>query len=333
MNLSWGKSMERRWLRRMLGLFAIIIIIFLLAFVVGGYFIYDSLTRIPPRCEGAAMNDKRENSPAAFFARYAETDLIVDDTPYRMATYQDVAFSARGDNLTIRGWFIPSESPSENVVIVVHGLRVCRRDPTVLLPAGMLHRNGFNVLMIDLRNHGDSDIQDGRTSAGNREYRDILGAFDYLVAQGYAPEHIGLVGISLGGGAAVIAFGEEPQLAALWVDSTFSDIRLAVEGELSRNGYPTILANAAGLVSQFTGVNLLERSPLQAMANNANRPVFIAHSRGDLRLSYTFGESLYAAAGENAELWLVDSLDHVEAIYRLPEEYEMRLVGFFGVLK
>jgi uncharacterized protein len=295
-----------------------------------GYYIYDSLTQIPPRCEGAAMNDKRENTPAAFFARYAETDLIVDDTPYRMPNYEDVEFSARGDDLTIRGWFVPSETPSENVVIVVHGLRVCRRDPTVLLPAGMLHRNGFNVLLLDLRNHGDSDIQDGRTSAGNREYRDILGAFDYLVVQGYAPEHIGLVGISLGGGAAVIAFGEEPQLAALWVDSTFSDIRLAVESELARNNYPSFLANAAGLVSQFTGVNLFERSPLQAMANSGNRPVFIAHSRGDLRLSYTFAESLYAAAGENVELWLVDNFDHVEAIYRIPEEYEQRLAGFFG---
>jgi uncharacterized protein len=322
--------MNKRWLRHTMSIVALILVIIFLAFLAGGYFIYDSLTQIPPRCEGQAMKDKRENSPAAFFARYAETDLIVDDTPYRMPDYQDVSFSARGDEITIRGWFIPSDTASDNVVIVVHGLRVCRRDPTVLLPAGMLHRNGFNVLMIDLRNHGDSDIQDGRTSAGNREYRDILGAFDWLVAQGYSPEHIGLVGISLGGGAAVIAFGEEPQLAALWVDSTFSDIRLAVEGELSRNGYPTILANAAGLISQLTGVNLLERSPLQAMANNANRPVFIAHSRGDLRLSYSFGESLYAAAGNNAELWLVDGLDHVEAIYRIPEEYEARLLGFFG---
>src|SRR5690349_12045407 len=135
--------MERRWLKRMIGIIAVIIILIFLAFVVGGYFIYDSLTRIPPRCEGVAMNDKRENTPAAFFARYSETELIVDDTPYRMPSYQDVEFSARGDNLTIRGWFIPSDTPSENVVIVVHGLRVCRRDPTVLLPAGMLHRNGF----------------------------------------------------------------------------------------------------------------------------------------------------------------------------------------------
>ena len=322
--------MNRRWVRLMIWILVIIVLIALLGGMGISYYIYDTLTRIPPRCEGVAMNDKRENTPASFFARYAETDLIVDDMPYRMPIYQDVEFSARGDDLTIRGWFIPSETSSENVVIVVHGLRVCRRDPTVLLPAGMLHRNGFNVLLIDLRNHGDSEIQDGRTSAGNREYRDILGAFDYLVAQGYQAEHIGLVGISLGGGAAVIAFGEEQQLAALWVDSTFSDIRLATESELARNNYPTILANMAGLVSQFTGVNLLERSPLQAMANNGNRPVFIAHSRGDTRLSYTFAESLYSAAGDNAELWMVDELDHVEAIYRIPEEYEQRLVGFFG---
>ena len=45
----------------------------------------------------------------------------------------------------------------------------------MLTPAGMLWRNGFNVLLIDLRDTGDSTFQDGRSTIGNEEHRDVLG--------------------------------------------------------------------------------------------------------------------------------------------------------------
>jgi uncharacterized protein len=308
---------------------ALVILILIIGYFGAGYLIYDSLTRVQARCESPFMDGKRDNTPAAFFARYGDSDLIVNDEPYRMSNYESVEFLARDEDITIRGWFVPSATESEQVVIVVHGLRMCRRDPTVLIPAGMLYRNGFNVLLIDLRNHGDSDVTDGRTAAGNREFRDILGAFDWLVAQDYEAENIGIVGISLGGGASLIAFGEEPQIAAIWVDSTFADIREAAEDELTRNGYPTILMGASDFVANAAGINLAEYSPLESIQNNQERPIFLTHGTGDLRLKVDFSQDLYAAAGSNAELWLIDGLDHVEAIYRIPDEYEQGLVAFF----
>lgn len=41
-------------------------------------------------------------------------------------------------------------------VILVHGFRSCIKHPSVLLPAGILFRNGFNIVTLDLRNHGSS---------------------------------------------------------------------------------------------------------------------------------------------------------------------------------
>lgn len=315
-----------RWWPYMLGL---VIFLLIISYLGGGYLVYDSLTRVQANCESRFMDDKRDNTPAAFFARYGDSDLIVDDEPYRMSDYETIEFSARDEDITIHGWFVPTETESEQVVIVVHGLRMCRRDPTVLIPAGMLHRNNFNVLLIDLRNHGDSDVTDGRTAAGNREFRDILGAFDWLVSQGYEAEHIGIVGISLGGGASLIAFGEEPEIAAIWLDSTFADIRETVEDELARNGYPLLLISASDLIANMTGINLAEYSPLESIQNHQERPIFLTHGTGDLRLKVEFAQDLFAAAGSKAELWLVPDFDHVEAIYRISDEYEERLVAFF----
>ena len=63
-------------------------------------------------------------------------------------------------------------------MILVHGLGGCKNAIDVLVPAGMLWRHGFSVLLIDLRNIGESDFVDGRSTAGNVEYQDVLGAWD-----------------------------------------------------------------------------------------------------------------------------------------------------------
>ena len=50
----------------------------------------------------------------------------------------------------------------------------------VLTAAGMLNKQGFNILALDMRDHGDSTIEDGRHAAGTEEYQDVLGGFDWL---------------------------------------------------------------------------------------------------------------------------------------------------------
>ena len=53
--------------------------------------------------------------------------------------------------------------------MVTHGLSSCKCEGAILVAAGMLHRAGFNVLLYDLRNHGQSDSDGGRTAMGNKE--------------------------------------------------------------------------------------------------------------------------------------------------------------------
>jgi fermentation-respiration switch protein FrsA (DUF1100 family) len=53
----------------------------------------------------------------------------------------------------------------------------------------------------------------------------------------------------------------------------------------------------------------------------------------DTRLSVDYGHRLEAAvraAGGPVEAWYVDGATHTEAVKSQPEEYERRLVGFFG---
>ena len=159
-------------------------------------------------------------------------------------------------------------------MILVHGLGGCKNCIDVLMPAGMLWRNGFNVLLIDLRDMGDSTFEDGRSTIGNEEHRDVLGAWDWLVKEkGFDPKRIGLFANSLGGANANYAFSEEPRIAALFLQSTFGNLQQIIAAELARNGYPTFLAPAAlAMGSVVTGENLFARSPVEAVRSEQAGP-------------------------------------------------------------
>jgi dipeptidyl aminopeptidase/acylaminoacyl peptidase len=310
------------------------VVLFLVVAYFGiGAYVYNRLSVTNPHCGN--NSDDQQNSPTAF--AYTTRDL--DPTLYAMAAFEDVNFPSRNNpNINIAGWFAPA--PTENpadapVVILVHGLGSCKGSEAILTAAGMLYRNGFNTLMIDLRDHGESTVEDGRYAGGTDEHLDVLGAWDWLVNErGYAPERIGLLGTSLGAATVMIATGQEPQVAAVWEDSGFADINVAMQAELSRNGFPTFLSSSANLMGQIIGGdNIGQYSPLVAVRTLNGRPIFITHGTADTRLNvqyaYDLAEAVNATGG-SVEPWIIDGATHVEAIFLQPDEYERRLVEFFS---
>jgi uncharacterized protein len=317
--------------RRRVVLLTSLIAVPLLAYGAGSAVVWDKLTAVPTQCGGRWT----ENTPQAF---EAPADYELDTTPYLMPAPQEVRIPSRDPGIEVAGWWIPAESAESGTpaptVIVVHGFTACRRDHAVLLPAGMLHRNGFSVLLIDLRDHGDSTVEDGRFAGGTDEYRDVLGAWDWVrTEQGVAPASIGLLGVSLGAATVLLATGQEPEVAAVWEDSSYADLPSAIAAELSRNGYPTLLAfggvQAARLIS---GDDLTSYSPLDAVGMLDGRPIFITHGTADSRLSVDYGHRLEAAVqadGGSVESWYIDGAEHVESMLTDTEEYEQRLIAFF----
>ncbi len=320
--------------RILVGLLVVVLLLLGAGYVAGGVVVYSQLSVVKPECKNYKTTEWLKNTPSAFVAT-GESDA--DLKPYAMSAYQDVSFPSREDNLTIKGWYVPAQGADEAsapTVILVHGLNDCKHTPFILLPAGMLNKAGFNVLMIDLRNHGDSQVTDGRYAAGIIEYRDVLGAWDWLVNEKkFAPKTIGLFGTSLGAATVLIAMGEEPKVAAVWEDSSYADINVAINAELKRDGYPTMLAGAGILMGKvISNRDITAKSPLAAINKLNNRPLFITHGSADTRLSPQYAYDLAAAAktnGETIEPWIVDGSEHIRAMFNQTTEYEQKLVAFF----
>jgi uncharacterized protein len=284
---------------------------------------------------GCGTREFARQTPGDFLASNAGGTLTVDTTGYHFSDYQDVAFPARGTTLTIRGWYAPGpDGTASPTVVLANGIYSCRRDSVTLLPAAMLHRAGFGVLVVDLRNHGDSDVDDGHAALGGKEYADLLGAWDWLVERGHDPTRIGLFGTSLSGASALIAMGEEPAIAATWADSSFADAEVLLGEQAAKRGFPSLFGGAVIPIGRLLGeADLARRSPARELASLDGRPIALAHGLDDREVLPHHAADLGAAAGRagtTVEPWLVPGAGHQEAVLLRPADYEARIIAFFA---
>lgn len=317
----------KTWAKILIGIATALVVLLVFAYFGMAYVVYDKLTNIKGSCEEWAAN-RPDN-----FALHPAWPEEFDVTPYYMSPYETVQFPSRDPDIQVAGWWIPKD-PSAPAVILVHGLGGCKGAIEVLTPAGMLWRNGFNVLLIDVRDTGDSTFEDGRSAIGNEEYRDVLGAWDWLVQEkGFDPAKVGLLANSMGGATALYAFSEEPRVPALFLQSTFGNLQQVIGRELERGGYPAFLAPGAILVGRVIGGdNLVAHNPLDAVAKAGSRPVYLVHSRTDTRIDIDQAEQLAAAAkaaGVNVTTWFPENGEHVQMPSVYPQEFEQRAVDFF----
>lgn len=313
---------------------ALVAVAVMSGYAIASNLVYDAITAVDrPWCPVYASFAGA--TPAAFTTGTVDTGPYVDTSPYLMPEYRSVSFPSQDAAVTIAGWWVPGASTTAPAVVVVHGLGRCKGDPEVLLPAGMLHRHGFGVLLIDLQNHGDSTVTDGRNTAGVRESLDVLGAWDWLRSvQGLPADRIGLYGVSFGAGSVLDAMGEEQLVAAAWEDSGFADVDIGIQDELVRRGYPGILAFGGIIAGRLLhGVDITSLSPLEAARNLDGRPLAIVHGIADTRVPVKHADLLAAAIradGGTVDPWLLPDVTHVRAAFVETAEYERRLLEFFS---
>jgi len=131
-----------------------------------------------------------------------------------------VAFPSADGRVRLAGTLaIPSEGRAAPVVILVSGTGPIDRDVTFVghalfrTLAHALARRGVASLRFDKRGVGESEGEFSSARAADF-VSDVLGASEYLVAhEGFAAEHVGLLGHSEGGMVALTAAAKAPGTA------------------------------------------------------------------------------------------------------------------------
>ena len=246
-------------------------------------------------------------------------------------TYEDVDFLSRKGDVTLQGWYLPSEGCDASIILV-HGITANRSSREATMIAAHLVTACFNVLLFDLRAHGTSGGE--RITGGIDEAEDALGAYDYLQTRGASPDLIGLLGRSMGAGAAVLAAEAEPGLRAMVLDSTYARVNDLISFEIARKtpvpewAAPVFIPGASFLANMLYGIDLGKLAPEEAI-KSVNIPILVIHGEDDTRIPTEHGIRVFEAAREDSELWLVPDTDHAEAFVNLPKDYVNRVVDYY----
>ena len=215
------------------------------------------------------------------------------DTPAAQgATFENVRFTSSDGNL-LSGWYLPSGGRGITI-IMTHGLFRSRYE---MLERGLaLWREGYGVLLYDLRRHGQSRAE--FSSIGYDERHDVRAALRFMRER--APgERFVLMGVSMGAAATLMAAAEEDAgVLAVVAESNFLSFSDTVYHHVRLAGLPAF--PFATLLVRFTAWRL-NFSPasfdlLQAVGK-IKCPILFIGGAADRRMpNETVLEPLYAAA-------------------------------------
>ena len=201
----------------------------------------------------------------------------------------------------------------------------------MLRQANLLHERGYNTLLFDFRNRGESEGD--AVTLGYYEQDEALAALAYLkTLPEVDPKRIGVLGASMGAATAIMAAAKSDDLRAVVADSPFksagSVVAQSFEHFISLPPFPY-----APITLQFvawrTGITPSHLVPLEVVDRISPRPLLLVHGTADTSINYEASQALYAQAREPKELWLIPDIGHTQGAQKVPEEYAARIGAFF----
>lgn len=236
--------------------------------------------------------------------------------------YEDLTISARAGG-RFRAFFIPPSDTAGAVIVIpptTAGGRGTRLDKV-----DMFARHGYGVVTFESRRCAGM----GPLSLGYKETSEVGDVLAYLKTR---PDvgRIGIYGFSSAGAASVMAAAKYPEIAAVIAEGGYGDFAEGAVG-IGTNGdsvLESIYRRSVGVSYRaITGVNISRLSPIDVIGQIAPRPILLIYGSYEPSLAGAYKQ--LAAAGDNADLWVVEGATHGAYFKVAPEEYERRVIAFF----
>ena len=232
------------------------------------------------------------------------------------------------DGTRIAATYWPSARPNSPAVLLVPGLGAMHRRLTP--NAVRFSAAGYAVLAIDLRGHGLSDP--ALHSFGWRESADVHAAIAWLKARQHGAK-VAVIGISMGGAAALVGPAGPVAADAFILQAVFADIRSAVRCRAALLLGP----RSAKLVEPLLSFQSLPRfgigpwriAPLAAAAK-LDRPVLVIGGERDIFVPPEEAKRFHDAVRGRRDLWIVPGVGHKGVSDMTSAAYHARVLHFLG---
>lgn len=249
--------------------------------------------------------------------------------------HEAVQFNPPDRPITLRAWWLPA-TDARGALVFVHGGGNDNRNLPYgggLALARDLVARRYALLMIDLRNYGESDATDEGVTFGDLEANDVLGAASFV--SGRAPGlPLAAIGFSMGGATVLRAAARGGPFRAVVADSAFADMSdVAASFTVAATGMPRLLVTPFLWSAEYVhGVPLERGVTIEAVRGATLPPTLLIHDRNDPIVPLEHSHRLATAIG--ATVWETDARvpgpfgTHIKSYLQQPAEYVERVTGF-----
>lgn len=240
--------------------------------------------------------------------------------------------AAAHDGILLRGWKVRAAHPNGDWVLLFHGRSQNRL--SMMAHAKFLLASGYSVVMMDARANGESG---GAISTyGHIERYDAVAIVDALAAQ-ETVRHLFALGESMGAAVALQSAAVEPRIEGVVAEGAFRNLHEVMYDyaglRLSEFLGKTVFRPAAIMAVHETehqgGFDFDDVSPEAAVAQR-DFPVLLISGLKDHNIPRRHAEAIFQAAKGPKELWLVPGAHHQKALQTAPQEFQRRVLKFFG---
>lgn len=314
-DIDLSKSKRKVWKMSFIVFTLLLILCVNITGLIIGSIIYEEASILP------AYSHPRTNQRLLQALKYGDNDL----------KKETVTIESRY-GYPLSATFIPNPEPATKTVVFLHGFMENRTMGLNYLDLYM--QSGFNLLLIDLRAHGESGGDS--VTWGNLEKYD-LDQWITWVNQRIPNGTIGVHGISMGAATALMhaELNENNKRVAFYVaDSAYSDFETLLELQVNRFLYstnleiPKILLQYANIVSYFHSRSTFQQASPRKAVRNVTTPILYLHGEADQLVPASMSLELQKATKGPSEVFLFANSTHGSAIFDNQKLYKKLVRNF-----
>lgn len=307
---------------------AVIVVSLLIAdILVGNYLVSFAIGRssasgaavAPPSVTSDATNnivDINAKAMSAKTAAWLETNEVSE------------ASMTSDDGLLLKGSIVRTPEKSDLWAIIIHGYT--GRKEHMANYAAYYAERGFNVLLPDMRGHGESEGD--YIGMGWLDRKDVLKWIDLIISEDPAAV-ITLHGVSMGGATVMMTAGEElpDNVKAIVDDCGYTSVWDIFSDELQYIfGLPTFpFLNTASVIAKLRAGYTFEEASSLAQVKNAKVPMMFIHGSEDNFVHTEMVYRVHEACPTDKELYVAEGAGHGGAVYVDPDVYFGKIFAFF----
>lgn len=231
------------------------------------------------------------------------------------------------DGLKLRGYYYKNSDKADKLMIIHHGYTANHYIGIQYMK--MFFEEGFNILLIDMRAHGESEGK--YSSYGYNEVRDLDMWVEAMKQKLGDDLIIGLHGQSMGAATVLLYSGLfEEKIKFVIEDCGYSNAADVVKFKFDQTNVSTKIFYplVSSRIKRKYKFDLKDISPIEAVSKSSVPTLFI-HGTADTTVPYEMCNQMYESKTSGLKkIYLVEGAIHMDAYVTNKESYEKEVKDF-----